>query len=421
MKGTDSTAGRLDGARVLVYSHDSFGLGHLRRCRAIAHSLVERYKGLSALILSGSPIISSFDFRARVDFVRIPGVIKLHNGKYTSLGRHIDLKQTLAMRASIIHSTAAVFRPHLFLVDKEPLGLGGEVTDTLAMLKTRGAATVLGMRDVMDDTGALAREWEEKRVAPALRELYDKLWVYGPPIMGNPIEGLAVLPAVRHKMTYTGYLRRQLPQNHGDNAPPAGMEQPFILITAGGGGDGADMMDWAMRAYELAQRRGGKKPLPALAVLGPFMPPAAQRRFRERAARIANLETLTFDSRIEFLMSRAAGMVAMGGYNTFCEILSLDKRALLVPRTRPRREQLIRAERAQRLGLVTMLNETEMHDTEKMLAALLALPHQPPPSRSAVAGLMSGLDVVNREVKMMVGARAGPGRGAKTAAAAAGQ
>lgn len=417
MKGTDSTAGRLDGARVLVYSHDSFGLGHLRRCRAIAHSLVERYKGLSALILSGSPIISSFDFRARVDFVRIPGVIKLHNGKYTSLGRHIDLKQTLAMRASIIHSTASVFRPHLFLVDKEPLGLGGEVTDTLAMLKTRGAATVLGMRDVMDDAGALAREWEEKRVAPALRELYDRLWVYGPPIMGNPIEGLAVLPAVRHKMTYTGYLRRRLPQSHDDSAPPAGTEQPFILITAGGGGDGADMMDWAMRAYELAQQRGGKKPLPALAVLGPFMPPPAQRRFRERAARIANLETLTFDSRIEFLMSRAAGMVAMGGYNTFCEILSLDKRALLVPRTRPRREQLIRAERAQRLGLVTMLNENEMHDTEKMLAALLALPDQPPPSRSAVDGLMSGLDVVNREVKIMVGARAGPGRGAKPAAA----
>ncbi len=77
---------RLEGARVLIYSHDTFGLGHLRRCRAIAHSLVERFKGLSVLILSGSPIIGSFDFRARVDFVRIPGVIKLHNGEYKSLG-----------------------------------------------------------------------------------------------------------------------------------------------------------------------------------------------------------------------------------------------------------------------------------------------------------------------------------------------
>ena len=29
--------------RLLIYSHDSFGLGHLRRCRAIAHDLVDRY------------------------------------------------------------------------------------------------------------------------------------------------------------------------------------------------------------------------------------------------------------------------------------------------------------------------------------------------------------------------------------------
>ena len=82
---------RLQQSRILIYSHDSFGLGHLRRCRSIAHSLVAHYKGLSVLILSGSPIIGSFDFKARVDFVRIPGVIKLKDGEYTSLGLHIDL------------------------------------------------------------------------------------------------------------------------------------------------------------------------------------------------------------------------------------------------------------------------------------------------------------------------------------------
>jgi len=30
--------------RVLIYSHDSFGLGHLRRCREIAHTLVDAHK-----------------------------------------------------------------------------------------------------------------------------------------------------------------------------------------------------------------------------------------------------------------------------------------------------------------------------------------------------------------------------------------
>ncbi|MCW8884903.1 MAG: hypothetical protein OQK12_06565, partial [Motiliproteus sp.] len=60
---------KLENARILMYCHDTFGLGHLRRCRASAHSLVEQFKGLSVLILTGSPIIVRFDFKARVDFV----------------------------------------------------------------------------------------------------------------------------------------------------------------------------------------------------------------------------------------------------------------------------------------------------------------------------------------------------------------
>src|SRR6202012_3313796 len=137
--------------RVLIYSHDSFGLGHLRRCRAIANSLVDADPAVSILILSGSPIIGSFDFRSRVDFVRVPGVIKLRNGEYVSLNLHIDIDDTLAMRSSIIHPTADIFDPDLFIVDKEPLGLRGEVRPTLDLLRERGAPMVLGLRDVMED------------------------------------------------------------------------------------------------------------------------------------------------------------------------------------------------------------------------------------------------------------------------------
>ena len=52
---------RLNDVRVLMYSHDTFGLGHLRRCRTIAHALVEKFKGVQVLIISGSPIAGAFD------------------------------------------------------------------------------------------------------------------------------------------------------------------------------------------------------------------------------------------------------------------------------------------------------------------------------------------------------------------------
>lgn len=62
---------RFEDARILMYSHDTFGLGHLRRCRTIAHSLVGDYRGLNVLIISGATIASAFDYRVRVDFVKI--------------------------------------------------------------------------------------------------------------------------------------------------------------------------------------------------------------------------------------------------------------------------------------------------------------------------------------------------------------
>jgi predicted glycosyltransferase len=384
------------GTRVLIYSHDTFGLGHLRRCRAIAHSLVEHHKDLSVLILSGSPIIGSFDFRARVDFVRVPGVIKLHNGEYTSLNLHIDIGETLAMRSSIIRHTADSFDPDLFLVDKEPLGLRGEVADTLHMLKARGVPLVLGLRDVMDEPALLAPEWERKNALPALTDLYDGIWVYGLPQICDPLDGIEVPDFVRRKVVYTGYLERKVP-NHISHMPARPrIDKPYLLVTPGGGGDGEGLVDWVLRAYE----HDAAMPYPALIVLGPFMQPERQAEFTARAARLPNIEMLTFDVRMEMLIEGAVGVVAMGGYNTFCEILSFDKPALIVPRTAPRLEQYIRASRAQDLGLVKVLVDSCGRDPQMMATALRHLPQQNRPSDVVLPGLLDGLDNMNRLVEL---------------------
>lgn len=383
-------------SRVLIYSHDTFGLGHLRRCRAIAHALVARHSEMSVLILSGSPIIGSFDFRSRVDFIRVPGVIKLRNGEYTSLNLHIDTEETLAMRTSIIEHTAEIFDPDLFIVDKEPLGLRGEVKGTLELMRARGTPNVLGLRDVMDEPALLAPEWERKNVLPALEGLYDQIWIYGIPQICDPMDGIEVPSSVRDKMVYTGYLRRTVPQAAWAAAAP--LEGHYILVTPGGGGDGELMVDWVLRAYEAVNPPA----LPAVIVLGPFMSAEAQAGFTERAAKLDAIEILTFDNKIERLIHDAVGIVAMGGYNTFCEILSFDKRAVLIPRTKPRMEQHIRATRAAALGLVTTLSADEGTPTEVMIEALRTLPDQPKPSDMMIPEMMAGLDVVDRLVQQTI-------------------
>lgn len=371
---------RFEDARILMYSHDTFGLGHLRRCRTIAHSLVEDYRGLNILIISGATIAGAFDYRARVDFVKIPSVIKLHNGDYTSLDRHIELDETLKMRQAIIRHTAETFKPDIFIVDKEPMGLRGEVEETLTYLKAHGTTLVLGLREVMDAPHLLEAEWKRRDTMRKIEQYYDTIWVYGPPDFYDPLTELDVPPAVRERMNFVGFLQRSVPREELPGHKPQG---DYILVTTGGGGDGADLIHDVIHAYQQDPKLTHK----ALIVLGPYMPVKKREKLIRKGSKIPYIKIIEFDNRMEELIAGAKGVVAMGGYNTYCEILSFDKPALIVPRIQPREEQLIRARRAAELGLVEMLLPDEAEDPLRLAAALGALPYREPPSKSSANGL----------------------------------
>ena len=198
------------------------------------------------------------------------------------------------------------------------------------MLKERGTRLILGLRDVMDEPNRLAAEWRSKKVRPVVEELYDELWIYGLPQICKPLENMGLSEKTQRKTIYTGYLPRQV--GAVQNLPDLEIvKRPYLLATTGGGGDGEEMVDWVLSAYE----SDPLLPYPVLMVLGPFMQPETRARFAKRASRLERGDTITFDPHLESLMTHAAGVVAMGGYNTFCEILSFDKRALIVPREKP--------------------------------------------------------------------------------------
>lgn len=389
--------------RMLIYSHDSFGLGHLRRCRAIAQSLVAYRDDLSILMIAGSPIVGAFSFSPNVDFIRVPGVVKLANESYQPHSPGMSIEDLMKIRSSIILETARVFEPDIFIVDKEPLGLRGEVEATLNYLKQKGKLLVLGLRDVMDDPARLAEEWERKHSLPALEHLYDHIWIYGLDKVYDPLTGIAVSDDVRQKTRFTGYLRRGKTPS-GLYPPPHEIEEPFFLVTTGGGGDGAMLVDWVLRAYEFDPTLD----MPAKIVFGPFMGSGQQAGFVERVARLKHVEAMAFEANMEALMQRAAAVVAMGGYNTFCEILSMDKRALILPRTAPRAEQHIRATRAADLGLASVLVPDETTTPQQVADALRALPNRRRPSKVHIPGVLDGLSVINGLVDQYLGAALPP-------------
>lgn len=373
--------------RVLFYSHDTFGLGHLRRSRALAGAITRAAPDVSALILTGSPVAGRFAFPDNVDHIRLPGVTKTPDGNYESERLGLSIDEVTDLRARLIDATVKHFDPDIVIVDKEPTGFRGEMVSALEWLRENGKAhIVLGLRDVLDDPDTLAAEWERKGALEASEQYYDECWVYGLQSIHDPMAGLEFSPAFRAKTRFTGYLRREeLP----DGDVPS---DPYLLVTPGGGGDGAGMVDLVLSAYE---RNPDLEPR-AMLVYGPFLSGEVRAEFEARVAQLdGRVHAVGFDSRMENLMNGAKGIVSMGGYNTFCEVLSFDKPVVIVPRTRPRLEQFIRASRAEELGLVRMLDDARGELTpEAMAAAIRALATQPSPSSAFVPGLLGGLDVV---------------------------
>jgi predicted glycosyltransferase len=345
---------------ILMYSHDTYGLGHIRRTMAIANQL--RDSNTNVLILTGSPIAGRFSFPEQVDFVRIPGMIKKTNDEYHSLSIRIDADRALKIRTDIIKATAKTFQPDLFIVDKEPLGLKREVLPTLKWLKKHAPATkiILGLRDILDDGKVICKDWRKKGVYRYLDTLYDEIWVYGDKDIYNPIEQYKIPEEIQEKVVFTGYISR----NVFDSATRDTIRRQFrifdndtfILVTTGGGGDGSEVLEHFLALHD---RFPQELPFKSIVITGPFMPKKDREEFTVRAGRYG-IKILPFHSRMEELMKAADLIVTMGGYNTFCEILTQRTPALVIPRETPRLEQLIRAECMHARGLIEYIPWTKV-------------------------------------------------------------
>lgn len=385
--------------RVLLYSHDTFGLGHLRRSRTIAGALTAADPGLSALILTGSPVAGRFTFPERVDHIRLPGVVKQPDGSYISESLGLDIDETTSLRSGIIKVAARRFEPDIVIVDKEPTGFRGELIPTLDLLRAEtDAQLVLGLRDVLDEDAALVQEWDRKEAVAAMANYYDEIWVYGLKSIYNPLQGIDYPASIDTRMHWTGYLRRET-LGDGENDE----SDRYLLVTPGGGGDGAALVDHVLKAYESDPYLLPK----ARIIYGPFLSGDTRAAFEARVAALADrVESVGFDSKMENLIAGAVGVIAMGGYNTFCEILSFDKPAIIMPRKKPRLEQYIRAERAEHLGLIRMLDpDRDGTDAQVMIDAIRALPMQDPPSTGHYTGLLTGLEFICKRVAKLLSAK----------------
>jgi len=331
--------------RVLLYAHDTYGLGHLRRNLAIARRLLEDRPRMRIVLASGSPVLSSFSLPRGLSVVALPPVEKVGAEEYQPLDRRLDIDLVRRARSAVIADVARRFAPDVFLVDHAPHGMKGELLPVFDVLQRWCPATriVLGLRDVLDDPGVVRQLWQEQGVYETLKMVYDRILVYGSADVFDVRREYAMPPPVAARTSFCGYLcpasLRAVP------TPELAPDGPFVLGTAGGGGDGLAVLT----ATLAASRELG---VGCLLVTGPLMAPAQRRRLVELAANVPGASVVEFVPDLADVMAGARAVVTMGGYNSLCELVGLRAPTVVVPRVSPRREQAIRAELFASRGLV---------------------------------------------------------------------
>jgi len=111
---------RLRKLRVAMYSHDTMGLGHLRRNLLIAKTLVNSSLNANVLLINGTNIATSFAMPRGVDCLSLPGLGKGMDGRYKSRSLVLGLKEIISIREKIIFSAMDAYQPDVVIVTMFP-------------------------------------------------------------------------------------------------------------------------------------------------------------------------------------------------------------------------------------------------------------------------------------------------------------
>jgi predicted glycosyltransferase len=343
--------------RVAFYSHDTMGMGHLRRNMLIASSLSSGRCQADTLLIAGTREAGFFAEQAGLDCVTLPALAKTGDGQYSARRYSWSLEEATRLRGRVIASTLLAFQPDILVVDKLPQGICNELQRSLKLIRSRFQThCVLGLRDVLDDPKVAIREWVASNSDEIVAKYFDEIWVYGDPKVYDCRQEYCFPKSTTDRICFTGYLdqRARLGFTRTDT-PPA---QPLALCMVGGGQDGAEL---AKSFVEGGVPKGWR----GAVIAGPFMPAADKQQLVRAAAQLDSVNSgkiTIIDQLVEAdaYVNQATRIVAMGGYNTVMSVLSFRKPALIVPRTHPRAEQWIRADRLASSQLVTTIHHSEL-------------------------------------------------------------
>ncbi|HEX8230092.1 MAG TPA: glycosyltransferase [Chloroflexia bacterium] len=348
-------------ARVLMYCHDGFGLGHLRRTTTLAQNLRDAYPNSGILLAVGSASLPFWKDLPGLDYIKLPSIRKVATDCWSPRSLPISADMAHGIRASVLREVMLRYQPDLFVADYLPLGPAGELVPALKVAKAIGTRCVLGLRDILDSPETVARLWQQHGTAEAIEEWYDRVLVYGDPAVFDSVSAYEFPEKIAAMSRYCGYVVNDSPHEAPEKvrARLNLTTSRLVLVTGGGGQDAAPVVRSYLRGLrEQVEARGDAPSFDSLVVLGPLMDRDTRNAVREEAQGLpVSIRTEVGD--IRRYVAASDVVVTMGGYNSLMEVALARKPVVVVPRHGPSQEQKMRADLFASRGWVATAPDSE--------------------------------------------------------------
>ena len=359
--------------RVLFYVQHLLGIGHLKRAATLTRAMMDR--GLQVTIVSGGQDIPGLNIGS-AEFVQLPST-RATDLFFKELvdddNQPID-GDWKERRAEALLAAYRAASAHLIMFELFPFGrrqMRFEIEPVLqdAIASKHRPVVVSSVRDIL-----VAQKKPERgdEMFQRVRDFFDHVLIHGDENLIPFDRTFPLADRIRDKLHYTGYVVDRT----GRGAINTGQGWDEVIVSAGGGAVGADLLKTAIAARPLSKMTNRTWRI----LVGVTVDQAA---FDDLAA-MAGPGIIVERSRPDFtaLVTNAALSISQGGYNTVMEVLEAGTRAVIVPYAGgAETEQTLRAKELARRTPIEVVDERSL-SPQTLAAAVDTAWRRDPPENS---------------------------------------
>ncbi len=380
--------------RILVYTHNSIGLGHAFRTLAVITGIKKWRPDIDFLVISGTSIPQIF-FREGIEVIKLPS-IKLDIDRkdspmYSRYLSGFELETIFDFRQSIIMATFDFFQPDALIIEHNMTGQMSELVPLLMKKWMRKGGPVDFClvhicRGIMKWLPLLCIPYQNPRHRSEsinIGELYDFMYVLEDrEVIDINKAFLGDDPDLEKKISYLGKITNRV----YEELPPREAildrfclpDKKIILVSLG---RNQQVFDVSNKLLELFSNTALNSKYQVVMVIDPYLDAAEACNLCEHPLG-KNVRFLPFMPDLVELMRHSELVISRAGYNTINEILLTGVKAVIIPESHGGGEQELRAQKTAK-GHVKVLTEADMyHDrAADLILELLNRPMDAEPAR----------------------------------------